>query len=729
LPELYEAIPGLTPVMPLDAEQERLRLAHQFNQFLHRATRDRPWLLILDDMHWADAASLHLLHYLARHIENTAALILVTYRDVELPGDHPLPQMQRQLSRYAHCHSLKLERLDLSEARQLLQGMWRQSIPEEWVQAIYERTGGNPFYIEEVVKNLLDEKVIALDDGVWKFAPLVEVKLPERVRDIVRQRIARLTPSSQEILRLAAVLGQQFSFYDLVAVSGKSETNLLGNLDELLERGILGEAERGGDLAFSHVEFQEVVYNDLKPLRRRLLHQQIGDALETAADPHTENIAAHVAHHFHQAQDDAKCFVYSVLVAKQADQRHAHQTALNWYQDAVGHIDKLPDLAVTERLAAYEGLGNMLRFHSRYAEAIIIYLTLVDLAAHSGDSLAHIQALIRLAMAQNNIGDNRTALANAAAAEKLARAADAPRQLVHALYHKGWVSRQLGNPGEAVEIGQEALAISESLAPNAKREKGMSLNLLGVSSNTLGKHQDALAYQKTALSLFRELGDQERIAALLNNLGATMLNLADYEKAIPFYEESLSLYRQMGNRRGEVMALSNLGEARLWAGHYAEGLDYIQQALDLADSAGRITHSIYRYIAEAHLGLGDLRKGLDFARRSMTIAEEAEEQEFVGRSWRIFGQLAAAWKKKQDELGPPPGDITDARACFQKSEALLAEVGAITQRAQTLRAWARYELSAGSKTEGERLWREARNNFSELGIDLEVARMDGERVV
>jgi anti-anti-sigma factor len=727
LPELYEAIPGLTPVMPLDAEQERLRLAYQFNQFLQRATRERPWLLILDDLHWADAASLQLLHYLARHIEGTATLILVTYRDVELPPDHALSEMQQKLSRYTHCHRLKLERLDLSEARQLLEGIWRQSIPEEWVQAIYERTGGNPFYIEEVAKNLLDEKAITLQDGVWQFAPLIEVKLPSRVRDIVRQRIARLSPTSREILRLAAVLGQQFAFHDLAAVIEQNESELLESLDELLERGILLEAERSGELTFSHVEFQEVVYNDLKPLRRRLLHQQIGGALETAAKENKESVAPQLAYHFHQAEDDPKCFAYSLQVAKQADQRHAYQTALSWYQDAVSHIDKLPNLSIEDQLTAYEGLGNMLRFHSRYAEAIIVYLTLVELAARSGDTEAHVRALIRLAAAQNNIGDNRTALANATAAEQLARAADAPLQLVHALYYKGWVSRQLGNPNEAIQIGQEALTISERLAPNAQRETAMSLNLLGVCSNTVGKHKQALAYEETALSLFRELGDQERIAALLNNLGATMLNLADYEKAIPLYEESLSLYRQMGNRRGEVMALSNLGEARLWAGNYTQGLDYVQQALDLADNPGRLTHSIYRYMAEAHLGQGDLPQGLEFARRSMTIAEETEEQEFIGRLWRVFGQLAAAWESKEDSLGPPPREIADARVCFQKSERLLAEVGAMTQRAQTLRAWARYELAQGDKTEGERLWQETRRTFVELEIELEVARMDKER--
>jgi anti-anti-sigma factor len=706
LPELCEVMPGLSPIMIQDANQERQRLQDGWRQFLLQTAADQPRLLILDDFHWADAASLQILPYLARQVAEMPVMLLVTYRDADLPPEHPLAEMRQALSRYPHCHYLPLDRLDLDEVRQLLESIWRQSVPEDWAQAIFERTGGNPFYIEEVVKNLLDEKAVTMEDGLWQFKPLVSVRLPERVRDIVRQRVSRLSPVSQELLRLAAVLGQQFVFQDLTAVTDQPEQLLLESLDELLGRGILQETERSAELAFSHGEFQEVVYTDLNPVRRRLLHEQVAQALEAAAGDERHNIAGQLAYHFHQAGNNANCFAYSLQAARQANQRHAFETALSWYRDAVNHVDELPGLSLDERMTAYEGLGNMLRFHSRYPEAVIVYLKLVELARQSGDAALQSRALVRLADAQNNIGDNRTALANVSTAERLAREADKPLQLAQALYYKGWISRRLGDPATALQIGREALAISESIEPPAAREMAASLSLIGASYYTMGRPQEALDYEEKALNLFRQVNDQERVATLLNNLGATLFSMQEYDRARGYYEESLALHRRMGNRRGEIITLGSLGELLVRTGNYDLGLSRLQQALDLTESAGRLTQSLYRDMAEGYLGKEDLLQAFKYARKALTLAEESEEQEFIGRAWRVLGRVAAAWEGAADSAGTPPREVASARACFEKSDQLLTAVGAATQRALTLKAWAAYEQAQGNAGEAERLARQ-----------------------
>ncbi|MBA3531553.1 MAG: protein kinase, partial [Ardenticatenales bacterium] len=352
--ELHDLMPSLPPLVPLNTEHERLRLMHGFTQFVARATTGEPWLLFLDDLHWADPASLQLLHYLARNLSSMRLLIVGTYRDVELELDHPLQELLRGLARYPAYQHMELNRLDRDGVSQLLQSMWRQEVPDEWISAIYQRTGGNPFYVEEVVKELMEEGIITLRDGRWHFAPLVELKLPQRVRDLVLRRVGRLTPVTQDVLRLAAVMGQSFSFADLLAVVDQPEERLLESLDELLERDMIREGEGGATLGFSHVEIHQVIYEELNLLRRRVLHRRVGNTLEQIYAERLDTIAGQLAHHFFQAGDQEKSFAYSLQMAKQARSLHAFQSALSWYTRAASVVPD-DESYLARRVELYEG--------------------------------------------------------------------------------------------------------------------------------------------------------------------------------------------------------------------------------------------------------------------------------------------------------------------------------------------------------------------------------------
>jgi predicted ATPase len=250
-PELYDLIPDLPLLSPVNTEHERLRLMHGLAQFVYRATASQPWFLLLDDIHWADSASLQVFHFLVQNIDASPLLVVGTYRDIELEDDHPLNEMRRSLSRYPAYHHMPLNRLDKHGVGQLLEGVWQQKVPAEWVDAIYQRTGGNPFYAEEAAKDLIDEGFASLQDGGWQFAPIIEVKLPKRAHDLILRRVSRLAAGPQETLRLAAVLGPQFTFENLMAVVAQPEEDLLENLDILLERELIHESEGSTMLAFN----------------------------------------------------------------------------------------------------------------------------------------------------------------------------------------------------------------------------------------------------------------------------------------------------------------------------------------------------------------------------------------------------------------------------------------------------------------------------------------------
>jgi predicted ATPase len=158
VPEIRQALPDLPEPWPLEPEQEQIRLMGNLAKFVQQATQNRPWLLILEDLQWADHSSLELLRYLGRHVSGMALMIIGLYQDTDLPRSHPLLELFRDLTHHRAYHHIALERLTQEGVAQLLSHIWRLPIPSRLAEKIYQQTGGNPRYVEEVAKELMDRK-------------------------------------------------------------------------------------------------------------------------------------------------------------------------------------------------------------------------------------------------------------------------------------------------------------------------------------------------------------------------------------------------------------------------------------------------------------------------------------------------------------------------------------------------------------------------------------------
>jgi anti-anti-sigma factor len=736
-PEFYALFSNAAPLAQLSSEHDRLLLMQGYCRFVENATGARPCLMVLDDLHWADPSSLQLLQHLARHVGSMPLLITATYRDVELEPQHPLHDCRRNLSRYQHCHQMRLERLGEQEARQLLHSVWEQEAPEEWVRAIFERAGGNPFYLEEVAKDLSDQGAVVLQDGAWHFAPAVEIKLPARIHDVILRRVARLSPITQDVIRLAAVIGQQFSFTDLAAIIEQPQEQLLESLDELLERDMLRESEAGATILFSHSEIQQIVYEELNPLRRRILHRRVGVALEQAHAGRTEAMAAQLAYHFIEAGDQEKGFSYSLEAARQAHALHAYQAALMWYQEASNLLPSAQNHP-GEAIDLYQGLGLMLQAQARLDEATAAYEQMRIAAEDAGDTAAQARAWNRLAESYFRRGDHRQALECAGLAEEIAQAAgDAgQRELAEALFRQGWQLAHLGKLNQAFTLAEQVLAFSMSLGAGARREQALSFNLLALVTGQLGRHEESADYQEQALTLFREIGDHERVATMLQNLGVNASERGDYYTAVVLYQEALAVQREIGNRTGEMVILCNLGGAHVGLGDFEEAEADLRQLLRMAESSGRLMFlsQAYTFLARACLGQEKIAEALQAACYALALAEAMGHVEQMASAWRTLGlvaarpkALAAATLLRQVEEDESCSDylaiIETPAACFAEAVRILEELGSEGERARVVRDWAYYELDHGNDAGGECLWQEAHAIFARLNMPLELNRM------
>ena len=274
VPEVRELLPDLPAAPALDSEQARFRLYDALSTFLKSAAAATPLVLVLDDLHWADKSSLLLLQFLVREIADARLLIVGTYRDVEVARDHPLGDVLPRLRRERSVDRILLRGLPEAEVHAMLVALRGDEVPEDFARTISRETAGNPFFILEILRDLLDEGLAYREGERWVGrVEASEIRIPESVREVIGRRLSRLSDACSKLLTLAAVIGQEFGLDVLQRMSALDEERAFDVLEEALAAGIVGEVPRTiARYRFSHTLVRETLYGELRNLERVRLH-------------------------------------------------------------------------------------------------------------------------------------------------------------------------------------------------------------------------------------------------------------------------------------------------------------------------------------------------------------------------------------------------------------------------------------------------------------------------
>jgi predicted ATPase len=554
VPEIQQILSTLLSGLPAAGRRPP---AFSLADSIARAASERPWLLILDDLHQADASSLQLFDYLARHCHNLPLMIVATCSSDEA-APSPLTEHLHRWKDYPAYTSIVLGPLAQSEVRALLENIWTQTPPADLVGAIYRRSQGNPLFVEETAKSLVDEEVVNWREGRWHFAPVVEAGLPQRLRDAVLRRMNRLNKETQALLHQAAVVGYTFSFDDLCHLNDTPAGNILESLDTALERQLIRDAAAEGVFRFNHPNTQQILYESLSPLKQRLIHLEVGQVLEQDRSPEAEHLAAALAYHFFQAGEFEKGLAYSIQAAAQARVLQASPNALYWY---------------TQALEALEQLGQDHSAQGQRFELLLareqIYDSLGDRQAQAAD-LAALQTLVQTlddpakqAVAHNRQAQyeramNRIPQATTAAQAGLiaARQVDQPLLEGESLLQLAYISAGAGH----FELARAHMHDAQDFLEQAgiPQAEARSLNGLGDLYQQLKDYSQAEKYYRQALALNQASGDRLGEATSLNNLAGLLLILGDPGSAAAYCRQALEINRLIGNRCGEVLCLENL---------------------------------------------------------------------------------------------------------------------------------------------------------------------------
>lgn len=402
VPRLRQIFADIPPPLELPPEQTRRYLFDGICEFLARSARTRPIFLVLDDLHWADESTLSLLVHLSRRVSAMPVVITGIYRDTEPDLNHVLIKALEHLLR-GGLRPIRLKGLPPDAVARILQSICGRDPPRQLVAAISQETDGNPFFIEELFKHLLEEgKILDASGQFRRDLKVSELDVPENVRLVIGRRLDRLSEGSRQVLTAAAVMGRSFSFKLLEALGQFDSDPLLEAIEEALAMGLIvsSAAGPGAPFNFAHELVRQTLLAGLSPPRRQRLHLRVAGAIEKTSAADLDSHAAELAHHLIQAgvdADRAKAIHYLIVAGRRAMQAAAYEDALHHFDDALARCESTDSRGraelQSERGMTKRSLDRWEEALADWRQALEAYTALGDRAAAGRLSVAIVEAL------------------------------------------------------------------------------------------------------------------------------------------------------------------------------------------------------------------------------------------------------------------------------------------------------------------------------------------------
>lgn len=626
VPELGSLLPDLKPSPPLDPEQERRRHFHALAQFFGQLAAKQPVLAVFEDLHWSDETTLELLLHLGRRIQSHQIVLLMTYRNDELhPGlTHFLAEMDRQRL----AAELVLGRLTQAEVAVMLRAVLdlQRPVRREFLEAVYQVTEGNPFFVEEVLKSLVAAgHVNGEAQPEWDRQPVDQLAIPRTIQDAVRRRAAQLSREAQQLLVLAAVAGQRFDFTLLEELTQTSGAELVQQLKEMAAAQLIVE-ESQERFSFRHALTRQAIHSQLLARERQELHRDIAETMERLYSDSHEAHLEDLAYHSFEAGVWEKALDYCRRAGDKAQALFTPWAAVQHLSRALEAANRLdvspPSKLWRARGLAYETLGE-------FEHALADQGRALAAARRAGDGEEEWQCLLGLGMLWAS-RDYAKAGEHYQKALHLAQALGDETLLAHSLNRVGNWRLNTEQPEEALHCHTEALRILEEAGDKASLAG--TLDLLGMAWLLASDAVKSKSHYERAIALFEELDDRQGLVSSLTTMAVcggvyhtnTIVPAVTLPASTSLAERALGLARDIGWRSGESYALWNLGMCLGAQGEYGRALGCAQSGYDMA---AEIAHrqwmsAAFLCLGALHLDLFALPEARQHFEQALTLAEQ-----------------------------------------------------------------------------------------------------------
>lgn len=673
--------------------------------FFTRLASRQPVVLLLDDLHWADPASLDLLRALARELGRLPLLLLGTYRADELTRRHPLYSLLPLLVREARTELLDLRRLGREDVRALVRAQCVLPPAEEarLVTALLDHAEGNPFFTGELLRSLGEEGLLRQGESGWTLGDLAQARVPPLLRQVIDTRLARLDEETQRHLAVAAVIGQRVPLQLWAAVTGTLEETLLDATEEAIGARVLEAADGGADVRFVHALIREALYEGILPPRRRLWHRRVAEALLAEARPDPDLVASHL-----QRAGDQRAATWLIRAGERAQHAYALLTAAERFEAALTLLEGQGG-DPRERARLLYRLSRM----RRYADprGAIAYLDDAEaLAQEARDELLAAYIACARGYLRCTVGQIRRGLAELEAQvlvfdaltpdeqARLARLQELLGDPPDTQHYRGALASWLalaGRYAEALTHGERVVG-----GTSAPPMRGAGTSFYANACRGLASAHAALGRPAEARRLYTRAGDAYRAAEHWYQVGNT-LGLELYEVVLPYMPDDLTERRRLATAAEEAWARASDALADLprhlahlplllLEGGWAEARE-LALAVRAPGSRTQWRPFASSFLARLARDQGDAALAWSLVRERLPEGAAGEPGDAIFLDVLSLQRLAAA-------LALDANDLPAARSWLDAHDRWTLWADCLLGQAEGCLLWARYHRATGDLT-------------------------------
>ncbi|WHO71440.1 adenylate/guanylate cyclase domain-containing protein [Rhizobium sp. BT03] len=625
----------------IEPEQLRRQIFYAVRTVFERRLAQGPLLLVIEDLHWADAASLEVLRFMMDRLERSRLMLLTIYR--------PTSQTDPLNSDRVNVTVQRLDPIFAADGQKLLAAFFGEShgkLPVAMRKRILDRAGGNPLFIEEILRGLIDMGTLHHDGHRWHVAADdTDVDIPVNLQALLLARVDRLPQEIRRLAQEAAVVGPKFDTALLRAVTSDPAA-VDAALDYLCDANIIEEL-RGPDLAgspgyrFSQTLMHDVIYHNLLLQRRMELHFRIGRVLERqyGVAPERAEHLTQLGHHFSLTTEKAKGAGYLMAAGDLARKTYANDDAMRLYHQALAAFADEPEVT-PEQLALMERLGDLCGPAGRRDAALNHYQRALAIHRTKDDRIAAARILRKTGRLHLDAGRRDQAETHCAAAEALIATIDAPVEHAHLLQERGHLAFRMGDQAAAAEWATQALQRLQTLPVDGTTEAGReaaramaeALNTKGAALARLGRRRDAVQEVERSLSVAEKADLQSAACRAYSNLGV-LYTIVDPANAIKICRRGLEVAIRIGDLGFQARLLANLAVSccTFTDRCAAEGVPAAEKAVEIDRALDQRDHLSVPLIVlgQIHQCHGQPKLARKYYEEALEVAKEIDEPQLL----------------------------------------------------------------------------------------------------
>ncbi|MCB0213618.1 MAG: tetratricopeptide repeat protein, partial [Anaerolineae bacterium] len=620
----------------IDQAEARLRLFTACWDLLNRVAQKYPLLIAIEDIQWIDLSTLELLAYLTQRTSQAPILFILSLRPEEVDAKAIAASLQRDLQRDEAAQVISLEPLTRYQVAEFLNSaLGRKNLPDWMVNNFLQATSGNPLFIEETLKALAAEGQVSQ----WttpKTSQLnrlsgMMLQLPQNVLDLAERRLQLLTNEDRSILTAAAILGPEFPFALLEAVTKMDEDDLLDTIDRLLASRLIEELplQDGEDrYRFSQEALRQALLKTVSQRRLRVMHRRSGEAMQAIYDTSQQRYWPVLARHFDLSGDDQSAQKYFTLAGQAAARVYAHAEAITYFSRAldIAKRDPTPGNTQTNQEIAhlYTQLGRALELSAEFDQALAIYKEMAEMAQQRNVPAMKLTALMAkttLRAMPSRTFDPVQGETIAKQALTLARNLGDQAAEAKILWNLSNLYRFSNRLSQAIDYGERALTLARD--SNQPEQMAFTLNDLAICYWFSGRLNQSRPLFHEAGDLWRDLNNLPMLVDSLTGLAGLAMYSGDYDQALKFSEEASQISLSIDNLWGQSYSRIGIGHVYWDRGQPDKAIAVMEECLRLSDLANYVVPQVYTRatLAAVYGSLGAFEEGLTVARQALEVAE------------------------------------------------------------------------------------------------------------